>query len=267
MSKLAHKKVLITGGASGIGKIMARLLLQRNCEVILWDIDRKSLADTCEEFSKYGHISGYEVDVSDTKQVRETARKVKAKNGEIDLLINNAGILKGDYFHEQTPQNIDRVMRVNAIAPMHVTRVFIKDMMHRNQGHICNIASSAGLLGNPNMALYVASKWALTGWSESLRIEMKQLQKNVKLTTIMPYYIRTKMIAGVRSRLPVLEPEAAARKIIKAIEKNKKLVSLPSYIYPGIRLAQALLPVSVFDWLVGSVLGVYQTMEHFNKHD
>ena len=267
MNKLAHKKVLITGGASGIGKIMARILLQRKSVVILWDRDGKVLNETLEEFSKLGHVIGYEVDISNTKQVTETARKVKEKMGYIDVLINNAGILKGNYFHEQTTQDIDRIMHVNALAPMHVTRIFIRDMIERNEGHICNIASSAGLLGNPKMALYVASKWSVIGWSESLRIEMKQLQKNVKVTCVMPYYIHTKMISGVQSRLPILQPEAVARSIIRAVEKNKKLVTLPSYIYRTIRLFQALLPVRIFDWLLGSVLGVYQTMDNFNKID
>jgi short-subunit dehydrogenase len=113
------------------------------------------------------------------------------------------------------------------------------------------------------MAVYAASKWAAIGWSDSLRIEMQQLKKNIPVTTIMPYYINTGMFDGVRSRLPILKPEPAARKIIRAIEKNKKMVTLPGYIYRLTRFAQAVMPIPVFDWFAGQVLGIYSTMEHF----
>ena len=71
------------------------------------------------------------------------------------------------------------------------------------------------------------------------------------------------MFEGVRSRIPILEPEAAALTIVKAIERNKTMVTIPGYIYRVTRLAQALLPIAVFDWFAGSVLGIYKTMEHF----
>ena len=128
---------------------------------------------------------------------------------------------------------------------------------------ICNIASSGGLISNPKMSVYAASKWAVIGWSDSLRLEMKQMKKDVHVTTIMPYYIHTGMFEGVRSRIPILEPEAAALTIVKAIERNKTMVTIPGYIYRTTRLAQALLPIAVFDWFAGSVLGIYGTMEHF----
>jgi short-subunit dehydrogenase len=136
-------------------------------------------------------------------------------------------------------------------------------MLLQNSGHICNIASSGGLIGNPKMAVYVASKWSLIGWSDSLRLEMKQLKKNIVVTTIMPYYINTGMFDGVKSRIPILDPETAALTIIKAIEKDKKMVTIPGYIYKITRLAQGLLPINIFDWFAGSVLGIYKTMNQF----
>ena len=146
---------------------------------------------------------------------------------------------------------------------MYVTKAFLDGMLAQNSGHICNIASSGGLISNPKMSVYAASKWAVIGWSDSLRLEMKQMKKAVRVTTIMPYYIHTGMFAGVRSRIPILEPEAAALTIVKAIERNKTMVTIPGYIYRVTRLAQALLPIAVFDWFAGSVLGIYKTMEHF----
>lgn len=255
--------VLITGGASGIGKIMARLLLEHGAKVIIWDIDESKTAAVISEFSALGVIVGFTVDISSKKQIKDTAKKVKQTFGGIDILINNAGIIIGDYFHQHNTSNILKTMDVNAIAPMVITSEFLQEMLAKNSGHICNIASSGGLISNPKMAVYAASKWALIGWSDSLRLEMKQLKKNIIVTTILPYYISTGMFEGVQSKIPILNPEITALKIIKAIEKNKKMVTIPGYIYRFTRFAQAILPFNMFDWFAGSVLGIYSTMEHF----
>ena len=154
-------------------------------------------------------------------------------------------------------------MDINATAPMLITAEFLQDMMDRNSGHICNIASSGGIISNPKMSVYAASKWSLIGWSDSLRLEMKQLNKKVNVTTIMPYYISTGMFAGVQSKIPIQDPEKASLKIVKAIEKNKKMLTIPGYIYRLTRFGQAVMPIRMFDWFAGSVLGVYKTMEHF----
>lgn len=181
----------------------------------------------------------------------------------VDVLINNAGIVVGKYFDEHSTSDIAKTMEINAIGPMYVTKEFLGDMMAQNYGHICNIASSGGLISNPKMSVYASSKWALIGWSDSLRLEMKQKNKAVSVTTIMPYYINTGMFDGVKSKIPILEPEAAALTIVKAIEQNKKMVTIPGYIYRITRFGQAILPISTFDWFAGEVLGIYKTMEHF----
>ena len=139
-------------------------------------------------------------------------------------------------------------------------------MLDQNSGHICNIASSGGIISNPKMSVYAASKWAVIGWSDSLRIEMIQMKKNIHVTTIMPYYINTGMFDGVKSKIPILEPESTALKIIRSIEKNRKMLTLPGYIYRFTRLGQALMPINLFDWFAGNVLGIYKTMEHFTGH-
>ncbi|MCI1753699.1 MAG: SDR family oxidoreductase [Flavobacteriales bacterium] len=263
MKNLKGKLVLITGGSSGIGKIMARLMLERQAKVVIWDIDQASIDATKSEFSNQGEVFGYKVDVSNAEQVQATAARVKQEVGVVDVVINSAGVVVGKLFHDHTAAEIARTLNINVAGSMYVTKAFLDGMLAQNSGHICNIASSGGLISNPKMSVYAASKWAVIGWSDSLRLEMKQMKKDVHVTTIMPYYIHTGMFEGVRSRIPILEPEAAALTIVKAIERNKTMVTIPGYIYRVTRLAQALLPIAVFDWFAGSVLGIYKTMEHF----
>jgi len=263
MKNLNGKVVLITGGASGIGKIMARLMLERNAKVVIWDINQANIDATISEFSAKGNITGFLVDVSKVEQIQEKAKEVKQQVGVVDVLINNAGIVVGKYFHEHSTADIARTVDINTSAPMNVTLAFLGDMMAQNSGHICNIASSGGLVSNPKMSVYAASKWAVVGWSDSLRLEMEQLKKNIKVTTVMPYYINTGMFDGVKSRIPILAPEATARTIVKAIEKNKIMISKPGYIYHLTRFSQGILPVRAFDWVMHHVFGIYKTMEHF----
>lgn len=263
MKVFEGKKVLITGGASGIGKIMARLMLERKATVIIWDISKVNLDEAVEAFSTFENIYAYKVDVANSDEIQKTADIVKKEVGTIDVLINNAGIIIGKYFHKHSAEDIVKTMDINANAPMLVTKAFLPEMLAQNSGHICNIASSGGLLSNPKMSVYVASKWSVIGWSDSLRIEMKQLKKNIHITTIMPYYINTGMFDGVKSKIPILDPEAAALTIVKAIEKNKRMVSIPGYIYRITRLGQAVMSINLFDWFAGRVLGIYHTMDQF----
>jgi len=266
MTTFQNKTVLITGGASGIGKLMASLALQRGAKVIIWDINRASIKTTLSEFQSVGIIFGYTLDITDLVAVKETAALVKKNHGTIDILINNAGIVVGNYFHENTNEEINRMMAINANAPMHITLEFLEGMLAQNSGHICTIASSAGLISNPKMAVYAASKWAAIGWSDSLRLEMKQLKKNIHITTVTPYYINTGMFDGVKSVVPILKPEKVANQIIRGIERNKIFVSMP-WSVGFVRFFQGLLPITVFDWFVGDVMGVYSTMNHFKGRE
>lgn len=256
-------KVLITGGASGIGRLMGQIVLRKGAELIIWDISQEKIDETKLAFAHLGKVTGYQVDVSKLDQITDGADLVKQKHEKIDLLINNAGIVVGKLFQDHTPEEITRTMAINANALMYIALEFLPDMIARKSGHICNIASSAGLISNPRMSVYAASKWAAIGWSDSVRIEMQQQQTNVGITTVTPYYINTGMFDGVRSSIiPILKPEKAARKIIRGIEHNKFFVKMPLIIH-FVRLCQGLMPIWLFDLLVGRVLGIYKTMEHF----
>ena len=264
MTKIKGRTLLITGGASGIGRIMGRMALQRGAKkVVVWDINEDNIAATESELKSYGEVKGYKVDVANTKMVKQMFALTTKECGDVDILINSAGIITGNKtFAEQSQLDIDRTMAINATAPMTVALQALPPMLERNVGHICNIASAAGFIANPRMSIYAASKWAVIGWSDSLRVELQESKSNVHVTTIAPYYISTGMFDGVRSRIiPILKPEWVAKKILNAIEKNKKISSWPLG-YHLIRTLQALLPLRALD-LLCKVLGIYNALDHF----
>ena len=267
--KIQDKIVLITGGASGIGRIMGEMALKKGAKaLVIWDINQANIDETIGELKVFGKVVGYRVDVSNYEVVAESYLKVKTEVGDVDILINCAGIITSNKtFDLCSPEEMDRTIKVNTLAPMYVARQVLPDMIARNSGHICNIASAGGMLANPKMSVYAASKWAAIGWSDSVRIELQDRKSQVRVTTIAPYYITTGMFDGVQSKVfPLLNPEKVAGRIIGAIEGNKKMLMLMKWIpqpHHFIRLLQGLLPMRVFDWLLGEVLGIYHTMDNF----
>ena len=156
-----------------------------------------------------------------------------------------------------------RTMNINTLAPMFVTRAMLPGMIRRNRGHICNIASAGGMLSNPKMSVYAASKWGAIGWSDSVRIELQKMKSDVHVTTVAPYYINTGMFDGVKSRIiPVLKPEYVAKRVIRAIERNKSFRGIP-FGFHFIRFWQFILPTRIFDWFFGEVMGIYHAMDDF----
>ena len=269
MGKFNGKRVLITGAASGIGRIMGAMALEKGAAaLVIWDINQANIDATVAEFKAKGNVFGYRVDISDQQQVIAAAQKVKEEVGQIDILINCAGIITGNKtFDNCTTEEIRRTMDINTVAPMVVALQFLPDMIARNSGHICNISSAGGLISNPRMSVYAASKWAVIGWSDSVRIELEQMKSDVKVTTIAPYYIKTGMFDGVKSPIvPLMKPEWAARQIIRAIERNKRVkvvTKLIPFPYHFVRFMQGIMPTKVFDWFFGQVFGIYHSMDNF----
>ena len=263
--KFENANVLITGGASGIGKIMGRMALEKGAScLIIWDINPQTIATAVCELGKIGKVKGYIVDVSRNELVIEGYNKVVSECGEIDILINSAGIVTSNKtFDKQTADEIVRTININTIAPMFVTRAMLPGMIARNRGHVCNIASAGGMLSNPKMSVYAASKWGAIGWSDSVRIELQDMKSDVHFTTVAPYYINTGMFDGVKSRIiPILKPEYVCKRIIRAIERNKSFRGIP-FGFHFIRFWQLILPTRIFDWLFGEVMGIYHTMDNF----
>ena len=263
--KFEKANVLITGGASGIGKIMGRMALEKGAScLIIWDINPQSISTAVKDLSQFGKVKGYIVDVSRNEMVTEVCNKVVNECGAVDIVINCAGIVTSNKtFDQMSSDEMIRTMNINTLAPMFVTRAMLPGMIRRNRGHICNIASAGGMLSNPKMSVYAASKWGAIGWSDSVRIELQKMKSDVHVTTVAPYYINTGMFDGVKSRIiPILKPEYVAQKVIRAIERNKSFRGIP-FGFHFIRFWQFILPTRIFDWFFGEVMGIYHTMDDF----
>ena len=267
-------KVLITGAAGGMGRMYAeRAVAEHAASVTLWDVDGATLARTVDEIGAVSQgrtrVQSYVVDVADLGAIAKTAQRVRREVGNPDVLINNAGIVRGNRYFWETDNGEDTrpTMQVNALAPMYITREFIPGMIANayRASRIVNIASAAGTLSNPRMAVYAASKAALIGWSDSLRIELEQADHtNVRVTTVTPSYISTGMFAGARGPVlaPVLEPEFVVDRVWKAMLAGTPLVELPWSVGLS-RALRGVLPTRLFDRLVGDGFGVYRSMERF----
>ena len=263
--KIKGSNVLITGGASGIGKIMGRMALEKGARnLIIWDINIAAIEAVKQEFKELGNVYGYRVDVSSNDTVVNTYKRVLEDCGEVDILINCAGIVTSNKtFDKMSADEITRTININTIAPMFVAHAMLPGMLRRNRGHICTITSAGGMLSNPKMSVYAASKWGATGWSDSVRIELQEMKSKVRITTVAPYYINTGMFDGVKSPIiPILKPEYVSRKVLRAIEKNKNFAGIP-FGFHFIRFWQAFLPTRVFDFFFGKVFGIYHAMDQF----
>lgn len=262
MTKLNSQRVLITGGASGIGYLVAAGAIDKGATVILWDIDAEALERATQILGEKAH--GYVVDITDREAVYKTADQVRDEVGVVDVLINNAGIVTGKSFLDLPDEMIEKTFQVNIISHFWTARAFLPDMLKRNRGHIVTIASAGGLVGISKLADYCASKFAAIGFDESLRAEMTRDAPGVRTTVVMPFYINTGMFEGVKSRfpwlLPILDERHVAKQIIRGIERNRQRVFLPGVVQP--LLAIKSLPTPVVDYMM-QVLGMNSSMDEF----
>lgn len=271
MKDVAGKRVLITGGAMGMGRIYARIAAEEGAAaIVLWDLDEQTLKQTAEDLRATGaEIHERVVDVSDKHAVAEAAREVLAEVGVPHVVINNAGIVRGNAYFWETPEDLGDVeltVRVNALAPMFVTRAFLPAMIEQGEeARLVNVASAAGFTANPRMSAYAASKWAAVGFSDSVRLELEQAGiDHVRITTVCPYYIKTGMFDGAAAAplLPLLEPEDVCAKVWKAMRKGRPMLVLPRSVLLG-EAMKGILPLPVRDLVAGRIIGVHRTMEDF----
>lgn len=266
MTTIAGSNVLITGGASGIGRQVALKAAAAGARVVLWDIDEERLASVRDELLRVTRspARAYRCDVSDRRSVYAVADRVRSEVGAVNVLVNNAGVVSGRPFLECSDAQIERTIAVNTLAHFWTCKAFLPDMVRAGTGHVVTIASAAGVVGVARMADYSASKWAAVGFDEALRMELRQLAPGVKTTVVCPYFVDTGMFRGVATRfpwlLPILKEEAVAEQIVRAIARNRPRVMMPPLVYfvPPLRI----LPVRVFD-AVADFLGINRSMDEF----
>ncbi|MGV9614487.1 SDR family NAD(P)-dependent oxidoreductase [Nocardia xishanensis] len=269
LDTVAGKKVLVTGAAMGLGKLFAeRAVREGAAAVVLWDVNEVALKGTAAELAGRGsRIHEFVVDVSDRDAIAAAAAAVRDEVGDIDILVNNAGIVRGNtYFWEtENRADIDKTMAINSLAPMYITLEFLPAMVRgAGEARVLNIASSAGLVANPRMSVYAASKWAALGWSDSVRLELEQAgHDHVKVTTVCPTYINTGMFDGAKGfwLTPILQQDDVVDTSWKEMKQGNPLVVLP-WTSRLNRALSGILPLKLRDLFLDTV-GVYHSMDDF----
>ena len=270
MRSVKGKRVLVTGGAMGMGRLFAeRAIAEQAAAVVLWDVNEAALNDTLNELADSAtEVTGYIVDVADAEEVAGTAAAVLDDLKGIDVLINNAGVVRGNKYFWETDLEHDTkaTIDINTLGPMYVAHEFLPAMIAEpGECRMLNLASAAGFTPNPRMAVYAASKWAVIGWSDSVRLELKQAGlDHVKVTTVCPYYVRTGMFDGARSAplLPILDPADVVEEAWGAMLAGRPFVVMPKTVMLS-EMLKGVVPTSVRDFIADHVIGVYHTMDDF----
>ena len=270
MRSVQGKHVLVTGAAMGMGRLFVeRAIAEQAAAVVLWDVNEAALNETLTELADApAEISGYVVDVADATSVADAAAAVLGEFGRIDVLINNAGVVRGNKYFWETDLERDTkfTIDVNTLGPMYVAHEFLPTMIAApDECRLLNLASAAGFTPNPRMAVYAASKWAVIGWSDSVRLELKQAGlDHVKVTTVCPYYVRTGMFEGAKSAplLPLLDPVDVVEEAWAAMLAGRPFVVLPKTVMLS-EMLKGVVPTGVRDFIADHVIGVYHTMEDF----
>jgi len=269
MYSITGKTMLVTGGNRGMGKLFCEHGVAEGAKIIIWATNEQTMKETAEELTRRGgEVYTYKVDVSDRRAIEKAAENVLKEHGTVDILVNNAGIVASAYFWEHTNDQIEKTMHINSGAQMYICRAFLPGMMEKREGRIVNMASAAGLISNPKMSVYCASKWAVNGWSDSLRLELEQEgYSNICVTTVTPGYVNTGMFEGAKAPLmtPILEPEPFVQKVWESMKKGKMVVRSPWTIYL-VASMKGILPIRLFDFIFGRIFGVYKSMDEFKGH-
>ncbi len=205
---LTDQVAVITGGARGIGREIARVLATAGADVALFDVNPDQLQQTVTELRGLGRkCEGFTVDVTDGKQVDEGMAKVLDKLGRIDILINNAGVTKDGLIIRMDDAQWDRVLNINLKGTFLCTRAAAKHMIKQRRGRIVSIASIVGIIGNPGQANYAASKAGIIGMTKAVAKELAS--RGVTCNAIAPGFIQTEMTEAL--------PEPAKQRLKEAI--------------------------------------------------
>jgi short-subunit dehydrogenase len=268
MKSYRGKRIVVTGSAGGIGRKLAMRFAREGATVILTDVKEAELHDAeAEIHAAGGAVRAYALDVTRDDAVVAVRDRIHAEVGTIDVLVNNAGVVFGGRFLDVPMARHRLTYGVNAIGLVAMTHAFLPDLTHAPEAQLVNVASASGLIGLPDGATYASSKWAVIGFSESIRLELEQAgHGHVKVTTICPSYIGTGMFEGVKAPLltPMLTPEALVEKMFQAIAEEELFLLEPAMV-KTLPVLKGLLPQRAFDW-VAEKFGVSTSMRAWKGH-
>ena len=231
---------VLTGAGSGIGRALALALASRQCHLALADINEEGLAETARIARVHGvRVSEHRLEVASREQVAALPEAVIAEHGKVDLLINNAGVALGGHFHQVSEADFDWLMAINFEAVVRMTRAVLPFLQERPAARIVNVSSLFGLITPAGQTAYCASKFAVRGFSNALRLELQG--SNVGVTVVHPGGVATSIATSARvsaavapqdvelsrkqaQKLLRMPPEKAAQIIVNGIERNKPRV-------------------------------------------
>lgn len=240
MKELAGRVAVVTGAASGIGRATALELARRGCTLALVDLSEGALDGTKAAVEAGGgKATLHPADVSDAGRMGELPDEVLAAHGACHILVNNAGVLSIDRFENVSLDDVRWLVDVNVYGVVHGCHFFLPHLRRSDEAHILNVASMAGIVGIPQNAAYSLTKGAVRAFTEALRAEL--ISTNVGVSALFPGSVTTDIMDRARgpyverlsafgrtriSRLMGRPPEAAARQIVKAIERDRARVLL-----------------------------------------
>jgi short-subunit dehydrogenase len=269
MSRLAGKRVLVTGGARGIGFAIAERFAQEGCEIVLTDLDLPAVRAAAAVLGDVGvRAHGYHLDVTDQAEIEEVRARIAAEVGPLDVLVNNAGTVSGGPFLDVPIADHRRTYEVNTLGVVAVTHAFLPQLLARSQAHVVIVASASALIGVPYGTTYASSKWGALGFGESLRLELDELGfRNVSVTTVCPSLVSSGLFDGSQPPRMTqwITPERLAAEVVEAVGRRTPVLYTPWLV----RLTPALrgvLPLRVFDGL-SKVLGVTRSLAGWTGHD
>ena len=271
---LKNKIVLVTGAAKGIGLATVKRLLKKEAKVVLWDFQPDDLNTAVQSLKNEGHdVFSQVCDVTNKEQVYHNAEVIKKEIGDIDILINNAGTVYTGYMLDRSDAELENMINVNFTSMIYTIRAFMPAMLEKNKGHIVNISSASSLIGAPKLAIYAATKWAVMGLTESLRMEaIKMGKKGVKFSSVHPNFLKKGLFEGTKLNLlgsifaPGVKSHDAVAKVIvnKAIGWGFHSPKVPWIMNQSV-LLRALLPSSLLIKF-GNIYGVNNMMDEYTGY-
>ena len=268
MTQLDGKRVLITGGAQGIGLEMAMKFAGRGAEIVIADLNEGKLPEAKAQVEALGVAAwAFPVDVTNPASIAALRAQIAAEVGPVDVLVNNAGVVFGGPFTETPLDQHFKTYEVNTFGLVAMTHAFLPDLIERPEAHVVNISSASGFIGLPYGSTYASSKWAVIGFSESIRSEMKVLgHEHLHVTIVCPSYIGTGMFEGAEApkATSMLEPDYLAEKVVRAVERNRIHVLEP-FMVKITPLLRELLPTALYD-RIARLFGADISMAQWTGH-